>query len=151
MSHRQPARNSGSTLLEVLVAVMITGLVLTAVMLTLTFSIKNSADSRYRIVASQLAQEGLEVVKLQREMRGWGAFTTAYPTSSYCAPVGTITLTTSCSAYSDPGTKKSFVRTIQITQGTNEATATVRVDWVSDSGTGQSVEVKQELKKRVGE
>lgn len=66
----------GSTLIELLVATSVVVVALTALMSTLTLSIKSTAESRYRSYATNLAQEVLEVYRRERALLGWNSFYT---------------------------------------------------------------------------
>lgn len=83
---------AGQTIIEVLIATLVVGMVLTAVAATLTVSVKNTAQSRYQEVARTRAQSGLEVFRQARNTIGWGEFSDKLGTGIYCLnslPVGT--------------------------------------------------------------
>lgn len=65
---------AGMGLIEVLIAVMTTALMLTAVAILMTMSIKNSAEARYREVANSRSQDVIEFFKRKRATEGWETF-----------------------------------------------------------------------------
>ena len=80
----------GSTLIEVLVAILIMAIVLTGLATALTYSLKNSAQADYRQVATRQAQDVIEILRKERSRLGWSGFEAAINTNSgtyYC--VGT--------------------------------------------------------------
>ena len=121
-------------------------------MLSISYSIKNSSEARYREVASQLAQDGMEVVKLRREVDQWSAF---YGTANNATPrflcEGTrvLTNTTSCTVNVS---NKNYTRYVELsrTAGSPQTvTATVTVEWQSDSNVLMDVAVTQEFRERI--
>lgn len=80
------ARQKGFTLIEILIAVVVVGLVLTAVTAVLTTSVKNAAESRYRARATTLGQEAVEAFSREKSLLGWGEFLAFFPvgTTTYC-------------------------------------------------------------------
>lgn len=74
----------GQTIIEVLVAAVIVSTVLTAIAVGLTFSVKTTADSRYRAYATKYAQETLEVFRRERANLGWESFVAAVVSGVYC-------------------------------------------------------------------
>lgn len=153
VSNKNNKKNTGSTLIEVLVAILIVGLVITAAMLSVTYSIKNSAEARYREVASQLAQDGMEVVVLRREIEQWSQFS-GFNNATYCLPQNSPKFG---SSPTNPSTdcgfivqNKTFYRylTKSYDSGTGVVTAKVTVEWKSDSNTTQNVEISQQFRDR---
>lgn len=78
----------GFTLIEILIAIVVVGLVLTAVTSALSVSIKNSAEARYRARATTLSQEVSEALLRELSLLGWGEFVAFFPTAAtpttYC-------------------------------------------------------------------
>jgi type II secretory pathway pseudopilin PulG len=88
------AHQRGSALIELLIATLVVGVVITAVASGLTYSVKNTAESRSREVATSLAQEGLEFLRRERDTKGWTFFQdTLFPDTlavrTYCIPTTT--------------------------------------------------------------
>lgn len=70
---RLPA-NQGFSIIEVLIATLVVGVTLTAVVLTLTYSIKSNALAAYRQTAAKKAQEGIDYYRRERVILGWEKF-----------------------------------------------------------------------------
>lgn len=81
-------KQAGNTLIELLIATVIVGLVLTAVAMTMMYSIQREATNRYREYATQLAVETNEFLYLRRAILGWQGFRDTYTpggaTTTYC-------------------------------------------------------------------
>jgi len=82
--HSTSYHQAGQSIIEVLIATLVVGLVLTAIASSLTFSIKNTAQTKQRELASNYAQEGLEVFRRERNLQGWTSFTEALNTNTFC-------------------------------------------------------------------
>jgi len=67
-------KQRGNTLIELLLATVIVGVVLTGVAISLTYSIQREALNRYREGATGLAQEVSEYLLLLRAQNNWQAF-----------------------------------------------------------------------------
>jgi prepilin-type N-terminal cleavage/methylation domain-containing protein len=141
--------NKGSSLIEVLVAIVIVGLVVTGAMISISYSMRNSAEARYREVASQLAQDGMEVVKLRREIDPWSTFYTAAATTprgicdndvDYNGSACGVTLG-----------NKAYTRSVSFSRAAGPpqmVTAIVRVTWQSESNQTMSVDIEQQFSER---
>lgn len=64
----------GSSIIELLIATMIVGSLVTAMAVGMTYTIKNSSEVRYRDASSVLAQDGIEYFRKERDVRGWDVF-----------------------------------------------------------------------------
>ncbi len=62
--------NRGSTIIELLIAIMVVGLIVTAVANAVTYSIKNTGETRYRQAATILGQQVMEFVRGERNRLG---------------------------------------------------------------------------------
>lgn len=92
----------GSTLIEVLVAILIMAIVLTGLSAALTYSLKNSAQADYRQIATRQAQDVIEILRKERSEMGWTDFEAAFvDATSYC--VGTNQI-----SFNDPTTAREF-------------------------------------------
>lgn len=69
-------RQQGSTLVEVLVAVSIVALVLTAVSAMISMSVKLAESNEKKQLALQKAQEALEFFRKERSINSWHSFST---------------------------------------------------------------------------
>ena len=67
-------RQAGQSIIEVLIATGVVALVMTAVMAAMTLSLQNSAQAKYRSLATKLAQDGMENLRQFRTSLGWEAF-----------------------------------------------------------------------------
>ncbi len=74
----------GQTIVEVLIAVAVMALVLTAVAAVLSMSVKNSAETRFKAVATQKAQQAVEVYRRERKVLGWTNFIANVGNGTYC-------------------------------------------------------------------
>lgn len=84
--HGVSTSERGFSLIEVLVATALTGVVLTAIASVMTASIKNAAQTGYRSRATDIAQDGQEFFSREHALNGWSTFTAPFPdgTSTYC-------------------------------------------------------------------
>lgn len=156
MSTRFKFFQQGSTLIEVLVAIVLVGLVVTGIMLSITYSVKNSSEARYREVATELAQGGMEIVKLRREVDPWSTFY-GYASNStprfLCWSGTALTVTTACTGggiITNNG--RVYTRYVVLSRAAGppqSVKATVTVEWNSDSNALMNVELTQEFKERV--
>jgi len=76
--------NRGSTLIELIIAVMVVGLILTAVANAVTHSIKNEGEARYKQVASALGQEVIENIRSEKNRLGMANLINVLGTQTYC-------------------------------------------------------------------
>ncbi len=83
-------RERGQTLLEVLVALSAAVIILTAIIGAVTYSLNSSQFSTDQYLASQYAQQGLEVVRRLRDS-GWDSFI-GLNSTNYCLDKGSSTL-----------------------------------------------------------
>lgn len=74
----------GSTIIELLIAVMIVGLIITAVANAVTYSIKNTGESRYRQVATILGQQVMEHLRGQKNEMGLINLSNSLSQTTYC-------------------------------------------------------------------
>lgn len=74
----------GSSLIEILIAIGIVGIVLTGIIVALTFSIKSTAESKYRSLATTKAQEVIEYLRRERSRLGWSQFYELINDGFYC-------------------------------------------------------------------
>jgi type II secretory pathway pseudopilin PulG len=144
----------GQTLVEILIATAVVAVVLTAIATSLSFTVKNSAEARYRAVASSLAQEAVEVFRRERSVQGWEAFYAGLPASAtYCfntLPTSPVVFTQGTGAcgttyFSPSGTAVSFKREASLQKGANQVTITVVVSW-EDTADWNDVTVTETLR-----
>jgi len=150
---------NGSTIIELLISLMVVGLVVTAVAVASTYSIKNTGEARFRQAASTLAQEVVEKSRSEKTRLGFVSFNSAVGSNTYCfdtipaafdnsdpdddysmpAPGACSTGETISLAGSEFTREVSF----STTPGT-VITATVNVSW-SDSGNIRNIQIIQEF------
>lgn len=116
------SKNSkGSSIIELLIAVVIVGSIVTATAIGMTYTIKNSSETRYRELASTVAQDGIELFKRERVTRGWADFYTQLGTSpsTMCingeSPVFDTT-PSPCGTTTFPLSKNTYQREAKITK-----------------------------------
>ena len=66
--------NKGFTLVEILVATGIVVTVLVGITSGVSFAVKNSRFSQEKALSVRYAQEGIEWIRLQRDVLGWNTF-----------------------------------------------------------------------------
>lgn len=155
----------GSTIIELLIAVMVVGLIITAVANAVTYSIKNTGESRYRQVATTLGQEVIEHFHTQKNELGIINLINILPQTEYCysdidSPTAGVCGTGSGQVVDIPGVGTEFKRNVTINSGGDGTrtplpakpyylTVTVTVSWIDGAET-RSVELIQEFKQDSG-
>ncbi len=146
----------GNTLIELLLATVIVGVVLTGVAISLTYSIQREALNRYREGATGLAQEVSEYLLLLRAQNNWQAFYASVQNNTdYCysdSPAGNITpIGSGCPVMTRLG--MDFTATIGIEKppvippNPEKVTANITVTWEVDSDP-KTYELTQEYYER---
>lgn len=131
----------GQTIIEVIIATGIVALVMTALVAGMTLSIKNNAIARYKTLGTQLAQEGIELFRRERNLLGWEQFASTLDTQGdgqYCLNSIPDSASFSSLTPGDCGTDQiaktavSFQRTadIDVSPSLDEITVTIRVSWL---------------------
>lgn len=141
-------QNRGASLIEIIVATAIVGTVLTAIAASMSMSLRNSSRGQAKVLASDLAQEVLELYRRERKSQGWGNFLTDLSAGTYC--FDTLPTTTSefstlsageCGATEYVlGTR--FIREAVVTPGADSVLVIVLVEW-QDGDETQSISVQQ--------
>jgi len=93
---------AGFSMIEVLFALVLLGMVLVGIAVLMTRSLVTAADARYREIANGLAQEVLELYHRERTLSSWDDFVIA-GTGKYCVL---------------SAANRSFSRTLLVPQGT---------------------------------
>lgn len=150
---------TGSSIIEVLIATVVVGMVMTAVAALMTVSIKNTALLRYRAAATAQAQSGLEVFRRERNLLGWESFFEALSTGDYCLntlPTTSIEFETmpedDCNGATTQLLGNAFVREATVTKtdavsdNDDEVKVELILSWV-DGVRPQSVKLTQIFKK----
>lgn len=117
----------GQTLLEALLAISLVMLVLSGISVTIITSLNNAGYGKTQAIATQYAQEGMEIVRKIRNSNytGFGN----YNAGNYCLSEDSSILQASGNCSPNVG---SYVRSVFIEQsgcGVNIAKATVTVAW----------------------
>lgn len=81
---RESKKQSGSGMIEILIATGVVGLVMTAIASSLVLSIKNSAISKYKVLSTSRAQEAMEVFRREKVLLGWAQFYESLAANTYC-------------------------------------------------------------------
>lgn len=149
----------GSSLIEVLIAIAVVGLVLTGVIAALTFSVKSTSESKYRSLATAKAQEAIELFRRERSRLGWNVFYTTVAASFYCldeipsAEAGIVTKAGACGdeyTLVVPGTGLAFKREVEIVKNADSIVVKATVSWPRfDQGSeniDRKVVIEQEIK-----
>lgn len=120
----------GDTLIEVLIALAVATVIISAITVLGTTSLSNAKFVANQDQASKYAQEGLEIV---RQIRNSNYVGFASYNGVYCLAKGTTSLGTAVTSCTTPNIDNKFVRSVQITQnggcGANLANTTVLVSW----------------------
>lgn len=141
----------GSTLIELLVAVMVVGLIVTAVAITVTNSIKNTGEARFKQVATSLGQEVIEFVRSEKNRIGVENLKNTLAANTYCfntlpADLSVSPASGACGSATFPMAGVDFKREAVVTISSNPTVITlvVTVYW-NDGATVKSVELEQRL------
>jgi len=139
----------GSTIIELLIALMVVGLVVTAIVASGSYSIKNTGEARFKQVATTLAQEVIEKSRAEKNRLGFVNFKNIVGTNTYCfntIPATFDSLTAGNCGASFSSTGASFTREVSFSNPEStiiEVEATV--SW-NDADDTRSVVLTQEFK-----
>ena len=90
-------QKSGSTLIEVIIAVGIVALVLITIVSVITVSIRDTVLAKSKVLGTRYAQEGMEFFRRERNSLGWETFVSTIQAHgavvTYCLPSSAITQT----------------------------------------------------------
>lgn len=135
----------GQTLIEVLVALGVAGLVLSAIGVSIGSALNNTQFSKNQNTASQYAQEGMEQVRKLRDSQ-WATFSGLVPSngvSDYCLDQGSATFKRAGSecSLSSFNIDNTFVRKISLEKNGspcsgNATKVVVSVSWTDNKCTG---------------
>lgn len=140
--------NAGQTIIEIIIATAVVAIVMTALMMGLTYSIKNSSQARYKSLANQLAEEGMEFFRQQRALIGWEEFNATLAANDYCVEedvpetLSGLSTASECEGITSVGT--SFERRALVTKPGDKVRVELTVSWVDGVDTRQ-VELTQEF------
>lgn len=128
MKHSWKNNNSekGQSLIEAVAALGVVTIVLTALSIAVLLGLRNSEFTRKETIATQYAQQGMEIIRNIRDVR-WGDFNSL--TDSCFGPGNALTaLPCGAAEYITAGTTK-FMRTATFTADTGCKKVTVTVAW----------------------
>lgn len=147
-----PRLSRGSTLIELLIATMIVGTVVTAIAAGVSNSVKNNAESRYREIATVLAQQGMETLRSERGNLGWATFHNTITAGTFCMPAGMtslsqLSLTPQHCIVTESNLDFNRSVVLSKTSGADpEVTAVITVSWERKSGVTSDVMITQTFK-----
>lgn len=132
-------KQRGNTLIELLVATVIVGVMLTGIAISLTYSIQREAVNRYREGATSLAEEISEYILLKRAQESWSTFFAGLSNGDYCylssSPALNPLVGTSCAPINKLG--MDFTPTVLITKplpgSPEKITAQITIEWEVDA------------------
>lgn len=130
-------RQSGQTIIEVVVAITIVALIIIALVAVVTASMSNSIFSKNKSLANKYVSQGIEAVRSIRD-RSWNDFYSLNSGTNYYLRYTSSywELTTSVITPA-PG----FNRVITLTKDTDSVTVTVNVSWIQGAKTYKSSSV----------
>lgn len=150
--HKMGFFSSGQSIIEVLIATLIVGTVLTAIASGLTLSLRNASETKYRELATNLAQEGLEVFRRERNNIGWTGFSEILDSNTFCLndlPANTADFQALPAGECDGGTAiagTTFTRTAYVVvQTVDTIQITIDVAW-TEAQNEKNVTVVQEFR-----
>ncbi len=155
--HLNKIRSEGSSLIEILIATLVVGLVVTAIATGMSYTVRNSAEARFREAATMLGQDLVESFYRERNRQGWYQFTSMFTDgSTYCfssipEPFQAEVLASiegSCGAsdtVSISGLSAPFTREAVLDVDGETVTVTVTVSWKIDTGV-RDIELVQQFK-----
>jgi Tfp pilus assembly protein PilV len=155
-------RQPGFGLLEILVAVFVLGTILVGLMMALSYAIKSNNQAQIRVTARDLAQEGVDFFRTERQALGYAAFSEVVGSgeSTYCLddlPTSVSIdrnnnviddLTESiCSSYSIEvdGVSADLKREAVLTKQSDYYDVKVTVSWENDQGSDSQVTAQGRL------
>lgn len=141
-----PVKKKGFSLVEVLVFVTILSLFFVTAVAVTVFNLKNLKIQEHKIIATRLAEEGIEWAKQEKE-DDWQIFITH--SNSYCLNSSPLdwSVNTDCGSDYSLGPPNIFNRVLNITGSgnpVNSVTAVSTVSWL-ENGAEQTVIIKSIL------
>jgi len=128
--------DSGQTLIEIILALGVAVALITGITFAVTSSLKNATFSKNQNLATQYAQQGMEIVRAIRD-RSWAAFISPLGGPNFCLPQNSTELVKRLGLDCDgEGNVGIFIREIRLnnnspdcTPGAGNTKATVLVQW----------------------
>jgi Tfp pilus assembly protein PilV len=151
----------GFGLLEILVAVFVLGTILVGLMMALSYAIKSNDQAQIRVAARDLAQEGVDFFRTERQALGYAAFSEVVGSSAvYCLDSLPDEVSTNkdnnviddltignCSSYNIniDGVSSSLKREAVLTEQSDYYDVKVTVKWINDQGVDSTVTAQGRL------
>ena len=138
-------RQSGQSLIEVLIVILVAGMVLTGLAAVMANSVKSTSEARYREVGTAKSQRALDYFRREKARLGWLAFKNEVnpgevycfrDTFNYSNGLDAILPSGACGTYeTDVATGTGFKTEARIEETTSQITITVTGTWESDGRT----------------
>ncbi|MCL5676239.1 MAG: hypothetical protein M1120_03905 [Patescibacteria group bacterium] len=138
---KRPARNKflGQTLIEMLMALGAGVLIVMAIIGGVVVANRNSQFSKNQNLATRYAQEGIELIRSQRDQLGWNAFYSAYNNVPQCIDGSAKFTNMAGSCGQNVASFFSRSATFFDTNGSGKSlTVTVTVSWSEVNGSHDS-------------
>lgn len=154
----QKKRRTGQTIVEVVIATAVVGVVMTALAAIITVSLQNTTRAKAKALATKYTQEGIEYFRAQRSLLGWESMVQVIQQgsggSTYC--MNTLPYTQyggleqlanrACLPHEFVDARQIYQRSAQIfTTGADTLSITVTVSW-NDGARLQTSTATVELK-----
>lgn len=151
------SRQSGQTLIEVIIAVGLVVLVLLTLVSALTLAVRNNQFAKDQVLARNRSREALEWLRNMRDQMGWDSFYAVISADGnpvdYCLPslpadvTSMAALTNQVCTKTDVISGTKFVRDLVLTVvSVDEIDATVTVAWTEGSKDHSSNSTLQMMK-----
>lgn len=133
---------SGQSLVEVLIGLSMAIIIVGALINMVVSSLRNSQFAKTSAQATKYAQEGIEILRTDRDRSSdWGTFVSARTVSLWCIPSANNWILGQCSS-SNPSHKisgTSFIRDVLVeVNDASSVMVTVTVNWTDQTGVHKS-------------
>lgn len=116
--------NKGQGLIEALIALGAAAIIVSAIAIVVITSVSNSTFSKNQNLATQYAQQGIDILRSQ-SASDWTSFATR--SGAFCLNGGTNNLGSSVVSCTTPNVDNFFIREVTITQGSSSCSGNVKV------------------------
>lgn len=124
----------GQSLVEALVAMTAAVVIVSAIAIAVITSVNNSDFSKNQNLATQYAQEGIEILR-GLSQSDWNSFSTY--SGTYCLDKGSTTLTMPTNVSCSQNINNFFVRQIDITQASDSCSGNAKISVSVSWGDGK--------------
>lgn len=149
----------GQTIIELLIATLVVGTVVTGVAVALSYNIQRNAEVRFREAATNMSQETLEVLRREREKTSWGNFHNQFSSGqTYCVnqslssleAMTTNNLGECGSDQTYPHAKTEYQRELEVTKADQDTIEfTVTISWHAGTADEISISTTHRMKNRL--